>query len=179
MKKIYVVRHCKAAGQAEDAPLTEEGQEQAEQLADFLQNVGAQQLVASQYLRAVQTLEPLAARLGLSIRQDERLGERVLSAKDEPNWMEMLQAAFEDLHLCYEGGESGIQVMERAVGAVQEILTSGAETTVLASHGGLVTHLLKHFDDSFGFESWKALRNPDVFVLTFEGDAVQIKRAWK
>ncbi|KEO83500.1 histidine phosphatase family protein [Tumebacillus flagellatus] len=178
MKKLYVVRHCKAAGQTVEAPLTAEGFEQAESLADFLEGVGAQQLVASQFLRAVQSLEPLAKRLGLEIRQDERLGERVLSARDELNWMEMLKAAYEDLDLCYEGGESGRTVMNRALAAVQDILATDAEITVLASHGGLCTHLLKAYDDSFGFESWKVLSNPDVYLLTFDGDAVQVERVW-
>jgi len=35
MKRIYLVRHCKAAGQEPEAPLTEEGVTQAERLADF------------------------------------------------------------------------------------------------------------------------------------------------
>jgi 2,3-bisphosphoglycerate-dependent phosphoglycerate mutase len=181
MQKIYVVRHCKAAGQSVEAPLTEEGLEQAVQLANFLEGVGADKLVASQFLRAIQSLEPLAQRLGLEIERDERLGERVLSSQDEPNWMELLKAAYEDLDLSYEGGESGRTVMERAVAAVQDILASGAQTTVLASHGGLTTHLLKYFDDSFGFESWQKLSNPDVYLLTFaEADlaSAKVERVW-
>ncbi|PWK15656.1 histidine phosphatase family protein [Tumebacillus permanentifrigoris] len=181
MKRIYVVRHCKAAGQSVEAPLTAEGLEQAVQVADLLEAVGADKLVASPFLRAVQSLEPLAQRLGLAIEQDARLGERVLSAHDEPNWMELLQAAYEDLDLCYEGGESGRTVMERAVASVQDILASGADTTVLASHGGLTTHLLMYFDDSFGFESWQKLSNPDVYLLTFEGDdlaSAKVERVW-
>lgn len=181
-KRIYVVRHCKAAGQAVEAPLTDEGLQQAVGLADFLETAGADKLVASQFVRAVQSLEPLAKRIGLPIEQDERLGERVLSAKDEPNWMEMLQAAYEDLDLCYEGGESGRQVMERALASVRDILASDAKTTVLASHGGLTTHLLKYFDDAYGFASWQKLSNPDVYLLTFDedsGERATVERVWK
>ena len=49
MKHIYWVRHCKAEGQPPEAPLTEEGKKQAEDLVDFLCNCGIERIVSSPF----------------------------------------------------------------------------------------------------------------------------------
>jgi 2,3-bisphosphoglycerate-dependent phosphoglycerate mutase len=79
MKRLYLIRHCSATGQAADAPLSREGQAQAERLADFLMSHEIERIVSSPFLRAQQTIEPLATRLKLEIRTDARLAERALS----------------------------------------------------------------------------------------------------
>ncbi|HBU80510.1 histidine phosphatase family protein [Paenibacillus sp. UMB7766-LJ446] len=47
MKNIYVVRHCKADGQAPDAQLSAIGAEQAEKLAGFLSNKDIDYIISS------------------------------------------------------------------------------------------------------------------------------------
>lgn len=37
---VYLIRHCKAEGQSAEAKLTDEGNAQAEKLADFLEGKG-------------------------------------------------------------------------------------------------------------------------------------------
>ena len=96
MKTIYAVRHCRASGQAPDAPLTAEGVVQAAALADFLAPLGIERIVVSPYLRAQQSIAPLAARLGLVVEQDARLVERVLSTGERADWLERLRESFED-----------------------------------------------------------------------------------
>ena len=81
---LYLVRHAKAGSRADWVgddrlrPLTEGGCRQAEALAERLAPLVAAadaELVSSPYLRCVQTIEPLATRLGRSVRLDERLAE--------------------------------------------------------------------------------------------------------
>ena len=81
---VYVVRHGKAghretwAGDDDtQRPLTKAGRRQAEALADRLTDAGVKTLWSSPYVRCVETLEPLAERLGLTIETDERLAEGV------------------------------------------------------------------------------------------------------
>lgn len=83
--KLYVVRHADAGtrvGGADDdvRSLSDRGRRQAEGLAAQLADRGITRLVASPYLRCVQTLEPLAKSLGLSVETDERLSESTGSA---------------------------------------------------------------------------------------------------
>ncbi|WP_152394873.1 histidine phosphatase family protein [Paenibacillus guangzhouensis] len=167
MKQIYVVRHCQAEGQAADAPLTAVGQEQAQDLAAFLADRPIDYIVCSPYVRACDTIAPLAMQLGIEVQLDERLTERVLSEQNCPDWMDMLRATYDDLELCFEGGESSRMAMQRVVQVVQEMLERPGEHAVLVSHGNLISLLLKYFDDGFGFEQWRALSNPDVYLLSF------------
>jgi 8-oxo-dGTP diphosphatase len=79
--KLSVVRHADAGhrsqwdGSDEDRPLSPRGQKQARGLAELLADSGAARLVSSPYRRCVQTLEPLAERLGLTVEVDVRLAE--------------------------------------------------------------------------------------------------------
>lgn len=68
--------------------------------------------------------------------------------------------------------------MQRAAAVVEDALNHSAETTLLVTHGNLMTLLLKQFDASIGFADWSALTNPDVYrvVLT---QPVEIQRIWR
>jgi 8-oxo-dGTP diphosphatase len=78
---VYLVRHAKAGsarnwtGDDRLRPLTAAGELQAEALAHRLSSLAAATLISSPYLRCVQTLEPLARRLGCDVANDERLAE--------------------------------------------------------------------------------------------------------
>ena len=78
---IFLVRHAKAGdrggwvGDDVDRPLSKAGIRQAEAIADRLTKHGATSLYSSSYVRCVQTLEPLAERLGVEVEHDKRLFE--------------------------------------------------------------------------------------------------------
>lgn len=78
---IYLVRHAKAGERRVwdrddiDRPLSKRGWRQSEAVAKRLEKRGATALYSSGYVRCVQTLEPLAERLGVSIREEPRLFE--------------------------------------------------------------------------------------------------------
>jgi phosphohistidine phosphatase SixA len=79
--RLFVVRHVKAGersrwrGADERRPASKNGHRQAIALADRLEADGVSALISSPALRCVQTVEPLADRLGLKIEIDERLAE--------------------------------------------------------------------------------------------------------
>ncbi len=78
---VYLVRHAKAGerrvwdGDDAERPLSRVGHKQSEAIAERLEAKGATSLHSSPYVRCVQTLEPLAERLGTTIRCDPRLAE--------------------------------------------------------------------------------------------------------
>jgi 8-oxo-dGTP diphosphatase len=77
----FLVRHAKAGrradwkGEDRDRPLSKAGHRQAAGLADRLAGADVKELWSSPYVRCVQTLEPLAERVGLPINTEERLAE--------------------------------------------------------------------------------------------------------
>jgi broad specificity phosphatase PhoE len=79
--KLYVVRHADAGNRGhgstpdEARELSERGWRQAEGLCHELAERDITRLVASPFVRCMQTLEPLAKVLGLSVEADDRLAE--------------------------------------------------------------------------------------------------------
>ncbi len=177
-KHVYLVRHCESTGQASDAPLTQAGFAQAEVLASFLSGLGVELLVSSTYTHAHQSILPLSSRLELDIRLEPRLVERKLSAEPIENWREAIRLSFDDLDLCFPGGESCRTVMARGRGAIDHILAQPQRVSVVATHGNMMTLILRSFDPSFGFSAWERLSNPDVFSLVQRGTKVAISRVW-
>ncbi|TWT27433.1 histidine phosphatase family protein [Planomicrobium sp. CPCC 101110] len=174
-KTLYLVRHCKAAGQAPEAPLTPKGQEQAKSLAGFFKEREISGLISSPFVRAIQTIEPLASELNMAVEIDERLAERVLSTEDLPDWLERLEESFRDLDLKLSGGESGIEAMERGAA----VLEAAPDKCVLVTHGNMLGLLLKQIDADFGFEEWMKLSNPDVYEVKIWDGNRAISRLWR
>lgn len=177
-KKIYMIRHASAAGQSEEAMLTEQGWAQAVLLRDFLNDVKIDRIISSPFKRALQTIEPYAAQFNMRVEVDQRLSERILSTADLPDWMEKLKASFDDLDLAFEGGESSRTAMNRAAAVIEDIVKSDAKTAMVVTHGNLLSLLLKYYNDEYGFYEWKKLSNPDVYLLCFMGNGVTIERIW-
>jgi len=79
--RVHLVRHAKAKNRAgwtepdELRPLTKRGRREAMALGERLRDEGVARLVASPFLRCVQTLEPLAEMLDLPIETTDVLAE--------------------------------------------------------------------------------------------------------
>ncbi|MGE7913545.1 histidine phosphatase family protein [Lysinibacillus xylanilyticus] len=179
VKHIYVIRHCEAQGQSSAASLTEDGFHQAEGLADFFADIKIDRIMASPFLRAIQTIEPLSNRKNINIEIDERLSERILSTRDLPDWYEKLQATFTDIELKFDGGESSNEAMKRIVHVVEETFQSDDKHSIIVSHGNIITLLLKHYNNDVDFQVWKNLSNPDIFQLSTKHNEITIERVWK
>lgn len=164
---LYLVRHCEAEGQEAEASLTARGREQAVMLAEHLQSISFDKLYSSPFTRAIQSIEPLALQLDKQITIDDRLEERKLSGEPIENWMVELEKTFEDPSYKLTGGESSLEAAKRGVEAVMDVVSLAKENAIVMTHGNLFTLILNYFDESHGFHTWKSLKNPDCFKLTF------------
>lgn len=112
----YLVRHAKAGKRSEWVgddrlrPLSKSGWIQARSLADRLEHAGVTALHASPFARCMQTLEPLADRLGMKVLADDRLAE---GARFEDT-LELLEEAGDGAVLCSHG-----DVVPDLIGALQ------------------------------------------------------------
>jgi 2,3-bisphosphoglycerate-dependent phosphoglycerate mutase len=175
---LYVVRHCQAQGQEPSDPLTEQGKAQAEALCAFLARFDVERIVSSPFVRALESIRPLSARLGIPVEVDPRLQERTLSTVPLPDWYGQLCASCQDLDMAIGSGESSRAAMQRASAAVADVLSHPARRTVVVTHGNLMALMLKTFDDSVGFGLWERLTYPDVYTLTVRGEQSAIERVW-
>jgi 8-oxo-dGTP diphosphatase len=84
-----LLRHASAGDKrhwsGDDAlrPLDARGRDQATQLVELLRPLAIRRVVTSPYVRCVESVEPLAAALGLTLERDDRLGEGMGSAAAE------------------------------------------------------------------------------------------------
>ncbi len=176
---LILVRHCQATAQEPNAPLTETGHQQAQTLAHFLSDYPIDHIATSQYLRAQQTIEPFASQSDLKIHTDTRLNERTLSSKPLDNWQEVVRDSFANHNLRAPGGETANEVLRRAWDALNEILNANHTLPLAVTHGNLMALVLHSLDRTFGFEEWKSLSNPDVYMLRKAGSSnFTFERIW-
>ena len=77
----FVIRHARAVDREEWVgddrlrPLIKGGRRQADELAETLKNERIDKILSSAYVRCVETVEPLAAKLGLTIEPRKDLEE--------------------------------------------------------------------------------------------------------
>ena len=147
-------------------------------LCAFLAQRDVERIVSSPFVRAIESVQPLSARLGIGVETDPRLVERTLSAVPIPDWRERLRDSFQDLDLTIQGGESSQAAMERARNAVADVLDHPAHRTVVVTHGNLMALMLKTFDGNIGFELWERLTYPDVYSVTVSETHSAVQRMW-
>jgi len=179
-KTLVLVRHCQATGQQPTAGLTEAGVRQSRRLADFLSDYPVDFIATSLYTRAHQSIEPFSRRVGLGIHRDGRFNERVLSGEPLANWEELVRRSFDDPDLHAAGGESARRVLCRANAALGDILQGHHALPLVVTHGNLVALLLHAVDDTFGYQGWKSLTNPDVYLMSRLPDGRRrFQRVWR
>lgn len=147
--QLLVIRHAlplrSEPGQGSDPDLSPEGVEQANRLPDALKRFPITRLVSSPQRRALQTAQPVADALGMSIDVDDRLAEY---DRDLPHYIPIEQASKEDLQRLLDGHLPG-EVDEdafiaRVKAGVADIVATAAheDTVALFSHGGVINALV-------------------------------------
>jgi broad specificity phosphatase PhoE len=150
---LYFLRHGQSeanvkrvfAGQKEDSPLTELGQQQAMMAANDLANVHIAKIVSSNLVRARQTADIVASKLGIkNVTVDPRIAEydmgiltgmpnqtitslELISAKDAEDPNEFKARVLEALQEYSKGEESVLIVSHAGVGRVIEAMRRDIE----------------------------------------------------
>jgi phosphohistidine phosphatase SixA len=102
---VFLVRHAHAgrrsawSGDDQLRPLSPRGASQARGVADLLADRGIVRVAASPATRCVETVEPLADRLGFEVEVDKRLAE----GGDPADLIELVLTAGEPVSLCGHG----------------------------------------------------------------------------
>jgi 2,3-bisphosphoglycerate-dependent phosphoglycerate mutase len=163
---VIFLRHCQTTGQAPDAPLTAKGAEDARRLIPRLIPLGIDAVYASPYLRAVQSIEPFAAKHALPINIDRRLRERRLTAEPCDDWLTHARASFDDFDYRGPGGETLREAQTRGLAALKDIAAESHRCALVASHGNILASLLNSMDSRFAFDDWHAMPNPALYRAT-------------
>lgn len=173
---VLLVRHAEpvapgTAGFDEfTRPLTAKGMRDAHQLGAQHTSTRIDAAYSSPYLRARQTIEPIAHARGLAIATIEDLRERMLSATELPDWRTHLKRSWEDFDYAAPGGESGRIAQARIVRVLNTIASRhSAGTVIVASHGNLIALALHAIMPGVDYEFWESIPMPAVFTLIRDG----------
>jgi broad specificity phosphatase PhoE len=152
---LTLVRHGQTAANLDavwhgssDTPLTPHGEKQAQCVADFLADhgSGATAVYSSPLARARNTAQPIAERLGLSIRVEEELSEYDIGEWEGKSFKELHEVhqlwhhIGSDPDFAPHGGESPRQVIARLTGCLRRIAAAHPNERVIAvAHGGALS----------------------------------------
>jgi 2,3-bisphosphoglycerate-dependent phosphoglycerate mutase len=167
-KTIILIRHALSSGQAPQAELAPEGREQAEALIERLKCLGIDGLFSSPYRRAHDTIKPYAAHSGLDVHVLDDLHERVLSPEPRDDWLRHVELSFDDVDYKLAGGESLRDTRRRGLKALGVMAAADHGLAAAVSHGVLLSSIFQGINKDFGFEDWRALRNPDIFEVALK-----------
>jgi 2,3-bisphosphoglycerate-dependent phosphoglycerate mutase len=178
---LYLVRHAHAVWQPDEArPLSESGRAAAQALGQLLAAKPIAAIYSSPARRAIETVEPLAQRLGIGVVVVPELRERQLPAIPEGDFDRVVRETWRLPTSTMAHGESNVMAQGRALTAVRQFIARHAEEhLVVATHGNLLALILNGFDSRFGHEFWRTLSFPDVYELEFEAGAlIRVRRMW-
>ena len=134
-----------------------------------LSGLGIARVCSSPFVRAVATVRPFCEARQLSIEIEPDLRERTLCAQRIEQFETPLRRSWEDFDYALPGGESSRTCQRRIVDCVSRLAASDAGTLLVSSHGNALALFLNALDPMFGWEGWKAMRNPDLFKIDFDG----------
>jgi 2,3-bisphosphoglycerate-dependent phosphoglycerate mutase len=167
LASFLVIRHAESPWSPDEMrPLSASGHDAAEAMAKSLSAFEIAAIYSSPYLRAIQTIEPLANYLELPIHEIDDLRERTLGSTSGIRFEDAVAATFSDFDLLFPGGESSRAAQRRAVHTMDRLIEAHpSELVAISTHGNLLSLLLNAFSDDVGFEFWRSLALPDVFQL--------------
>ena len=148
--QLLVIRHAlplrSEPGQGSEPELSADGIAQAKRLPDALARFPITRLVSSPQRRAMQTAQPVAEALGLTIDVDDRVAEY---DRDLEHYTPIEEASQEDLQRLASTGicPAASTRMRSSRGSRQASTTSSTlrrheDTVALFSHGGVINALL-------------------------------------
>ena len=178
---IYLIRHAHAEWREDESrPLSEAGITAAAIVADRLATQPIVAIYTSPARRSVDTVEPLARRLGLRAEAMPDLRERELRVVPPGEFEASVRQAWNAPNEAPDGGESNVQAQARGLAVVRTLVARHAGShIVLATHGNLLALMLNALDPTFGYEFWRRLSFPDIYQLVFNRPELRsVERQW-
>ena len=171
MASFLLIRHADSPWLPDEArPLSPAGLIAADELAEQLGSFDIEAIYCSPYLRAQQTIAPLARRSARVVTTVTDLRERPFGSFSPVTFADAARLAWQNPDTSWPDGESPLAAQERIVRFVEMLAASKPRRpVVLSTHGNLLALLLNAFDARIGYDFWNALRFPDAFILEVRG----------
>lgn len=180
---LYFIRHGESLFNAQrriqgqsDVALSTTGLRQAAALVTALGGLEFDAIYSSPLRRAMQTAEPLADALHLTVKIDDRLKEINAGEFQGLEWSE-IERKWPDIaehwkqqtpDFVIPGGESRRSVAERGQAAFESILAAGHRQAIVVAHGGVLAGALRSLLQIPAELSPFSFYNASINMLTFD-----------
>ena len=178
MKKFILLRHCKAEMSGEDhlRKLDSEGIVQSVSVCEKLEKMVKKdvKIYSSPFIRAVETVKPLADKLKIDIIQSDELKEIKIGKSEKLTKHEIINEMWKDKEFKVDNGESQIEKFKSMEYFLNKMFdNSSNEDVIIVTHGNLLGIILKfYFNRPFGFDDWKIMSMPDLYELSIENKEI-------
>ena len=177
MTNVYFVRHAQPNYENHDdfsRELSHKGLADRALVTEYLRDKGVDAVLSSPYLRAVDTVAPLAQALGLGIETVEDFRERKVDSVWIDDFDGFARRQWADFSYKLSDGESLGEAQARNLRALDGVLERFAgQTVVIGSHGTALSTIVHHFRPAFGYKGFARIRPvmPWIVHFTFEGNS--------
>ena len=177
MKKIVLIRHGKAAmaGKDHERELDEDGIIQARSLKNKLIKIDLNnaKIYTSPFKRAIQTIKPFAeTNKNIIISAKKELEEIHMPKDDNLSKHQIIEKMWEDENFKVSEGISHrdhFNKINQFISDIFDEFKNENKDLVIISHGVLIGIILKFFFKmKFGFNDWKTMTMPDIYLLNFD-----------
>lgn len=179
---VYLVRHADSIYTTDEMnrPISERGRLDAIELWRKFKDIDVHKVYSSPYKRAIQTVEGIALDKNLAINLIDDMRERKKIDGKLDNFQENVKKLWDNTSFKFIGGESNKEGQVRGVNAITNLLRENdGKSIVIGTHGDIMTLILNYYDNSYGYEFWKALDMPDAYKLTFSNEKIcNIEKVW-
>ncbi|WP_051004037.1 histidine phosphatase family protein [Exiguobacterium antarcticum] len=110
---------------------SEQGRYDAEQRTLSFEGIKPDQIYASPYRRAIETVQPLAEQYGLVIQEAAAFQERLLAPEELPDCQQAVGYVWEHPDENPYGGESNVTAQRRIVPEIKRLLEKHKDQTVV------------------------------------------------
>lgn len=176
-KKIIFIRHGKASMEGSDSErkLDDDGISQALSLKEKLNSLGfkSAKIYSSPFSRALETIEPFINQSKeFEIVKSKELEEIHIPKNPNLSKHQIIEKMWSDENYKVDDGISQKQHFEKIRSYLDNLFQefkTGDKDLIFVTHGNLIGIILKfYFKISFGFQEWKKMTMPDIYLLKFD-----------
>ena len=172
MTTVYFIRHAEPNYENHDdlsRELSPKGLQSSKELVNSFAGIQIDAFYSSPYLRAVDTIKPLADSRGRSIHLIPDFRERKITNHWIEDFTGFTEKQWADFHYHLPGGESLFMVQERNIRALEDLLQAHPDQTILiGTHGTALSTIINYYKPDFQLADFHRIKG--VFPWIVEGE---------
>ena len=175
MTTVYFVRHAEPNYDNHDdisRELSPKGLQSSKDLVNSFAGIQIDAFYSSPYLRAIDTIKPLADSRGQTIHLIPDFRERKITNHWIEDFTGFTEKQWTDFNYHLPGGESLSMVQERNIRALETLLQGHPDQTILiGTHGTALSTIINYYKPDFQLADFQRIKHihPSIDQFEFQG----------